>query len=209
MRRKLIIYTALSLFISLLSCQNKSRPTSVKMSENNEFSDTSCIVFKIKTFKDLDDLSNLDDLDVIVDKIEYIPLETNSSSLIGSINMMKFYKGKFYILDSRLAKAVLIFNEDGTHFKTIKNVGNGPAEYISPQYISIDSFNDELILCDRNDNGILYYDLDGNFKREENAGFRFSNIERITKEDFLIFLGAAWNTHKPEIDNYTDRKSVV
>ena len=189
----------LLILVLLTSCHPKSRSITNEMFVDSS-SDTSCIVFEIKN-NNLKNMEILDNLDEIVDKVEYIPLETNSSSLIGLISMMRFYKGKFYILDSHISKAIFIFNEDGTHFKTIANVGRGPTEYISPHYISIDPFNDEFILYDRNDDNLLYYDLDGNFIRKENVGIRLSNIVRITKEDFLIYFTTnVYNN--PKVENH-------
>ena len=192
--------------IFFISCQHNSKSLIdlARMDVNIDDSDiksitvdsSNAIILSEKEAKEVMDFG------MFIDSIEYIPLETRNDILIGEINRMALHNDRFYLLDKYTAKAIFIFDKTGKHINTISAFGRGPNEYISPKSISVDKFNNELILVDSNDYSLLYYDLDGNFKRKEQCGIRFSDVLRITKEDFLIYTGTYWNIHKPEIDKY-------
>ena len=199
-------YLYLFIILGVVSCQNNSSSRrdaakmDVSMDDSNikdiEVDSTEFITLKVKDAKVIKDIGEL------IEDIQYIPLETNNNSLIGRIDKMIFHNGRFYLLDSRVALSVFIFNEDGSHYRTIKNVGRGPQEYLSLKNMTIDKYNDELVLYDRNDGLLHYYDLDGNFKKKERCGVRFDDIVRINKEDFLVCLAGDWNIHIPSVENY-------
>ena len=204
--KNLCLFAAILWFIGLVSCQNNSasKREAAKMEVSMDDSDiktieidsTNVITFDIKKTKEIKDVWEL------IDNIEYIPLETNDNVLMGNIEKLMLYNGKYYLLDGSIAYSVFIFNEDGSHYKTINNVGRGPQEYVKLNNMTIDKYNDELILTDRSDYSLHFYDTDGNFKKKENCGVRFADIIRITKDDFLVYLGTYWNIHIPDIDNY-------
>lgn len=69
--------------------------------------------------------------------IEYIPLETNDSSLIGKISKIIFCNDRFYIFD-QVGKKVVLFNRKGEFLKSIHKVGQGPGEYTDPYDMDVD-----------------------------------------------------------------------
>ena len=105
----------------------------------------------------------------IVESIEYIPLETNSSCLIGEI----FQKDKIiisanYILVNNSVgdniEEFFLFDREGKYISKIGNRGDGPGEYtLGAKPYAIDEINQRVIIT--NNRGymfyIMYYDMNG------------------------------------------------
>lgn len=98
----------------------------------------------------------------IVKSIEYIPLETSSSSLVGVVENMFVADGRIYINSDR--KQVLCFSKEGKFLFKIGNRGRGPGEYISPFSISVEG---GIVYVTCQDSGkLMCYDArDGKFLR--------------------------------------------
>ena len=192
--------------IFFISCQHNSKSLIdlARMDVNIDDSDiksitvdsSNAIILSEKEAKEVMDFG------MFIDSIEYIPLETGGDILIGRISKVIMHNDRFYLLDKSIAKSIFIFNKKGKHLNTISALGRGPNEYIAPKNITIDKFNNELILVDTNDFSLHYYDLDGNFKRKEKCGVRFLDCVKITREDLLMYTGTYWNIQDPELYRY-------
>ena len=193
-------------FIFFISCQNKPTPLSeiTKMDVDADVSNVKNITIDSSDAITLSvkDAEESYDVGEFIDSIEYIPLETRDDVLIGRISKVILHNNKFYLLDSSVAKSIFIFNKEGKHLNTISTLGRGPNEYLSPKNITIDKYNNELILIDNSSSSLLYYDLDGNFKRKERCGVRFEDILRITKENFLMHTGFYENLQISKLHGY-------
>ena len=154
---------------------------------------TGCVSISIKEAGRLD-------LDKLVGYIEYIPLETNNKSLLGNIDKLIPYNNRFYILDKKQARSVFIFDNMGNHINTIAAIGRGPKEYVSLGNMTVDRYNNEIILLDDSSFALLYYDLEGNFLRREKIGIRMFDFARISKDDFILFSGSAFNRQLPDTE---------
>lgn len=104
------------------------------------------------------------DINKILKSIQYIPLQ--SKSPIGMITSVVVYDGKIYILDSYKSESIYIFDMLGELKKTISSKGDGPQEYAGLADMCISKRNNELVVSDRLSLQILYYTLDGDFKRK-------------------------------------------
>ena len=140
------------------------------------------------------------DFDKLVDYIEYIPLETNNKSLLGNIDKLIIHSNRFYILDKNQARSVFIFDKKGNHINTIAAIGRGPKEYVSLGNMTVDKYNNEIVLLDDSSYALLYYDLDGNFLRRDKIGIRMFDFARISKDDFILFSGSAFNRQLPDAE---------
>lgn len=96
--------------------------------------------------------------------INLIPLETKKECLIGRIDELKIVNDTIYVLDSRIAKSLFLFNIDGQFIRKIGNTGKGPGEYVSPMSFTVDMDNRQIQLLDMKK--ILFFTLDGEFIRE-------------------------------------------
>ena len=139
------------------------------------------------------------DIDLLVKDIQYVPLETRDDILIGQVDKLIYEGGRFYIMDKYQAKSVFVFGEDGRHIYTISAIGRGPQEYSYLDYMEVDSYNKELIITDIRSQIMLFFDLNGKFKKRKNIGIRFSDIVKITKDDYVMYSGGQYNGHIPEI----------
>ncbi|NDV47963.1 6-bladed beta-propeller [Paludibacter sp. 221] len=160
----LTIYFLLSIFL-FFGCQKKEGGVYIDINQR-------------------DKISLLD----IFRKVELIPLETNSESLIKLINKIIDHKNHFYVLDIHLAN-VFIFDNEGNFIKKISNKGMGPNEYINISDFEIDTKNEKILLLSSVDRTIHCYSLDGNFEKK----YKLPDIKgaygsfKILTEDIVAF----------------------
>jgi hypothetical protein len=81
----------------------------------------------------------------IAESIEYIPLETNDSSIVGDINKIWYSKGLFVFNTYKKSSGILsIYDNTGKYFNTVNRLGRGPDEYSS--VYSVDVYDKNLII---------------------------------------------------------------
>ncbi|MBI9063116.1 MAG: 6-bladed beta-propeller [Marinilabiliaceae bacterium] len=102
---------------------------------------------------------------LILESDEFILLETNDNSVIGSIDKIICYNNNIYILDREITKSVFIFDHSGRFISKISKVGNGPGEYIMPDDFMIDEDTGEIWILDMDQNKIICYS-GSDFKEE-------------------------------------------
>ncbi len=113
--------------------------------------------------------------EISIPEIKYIPLETNKSSLIGSIDKLLYKNNHFYILDKR-QNEIFIFNQKGKYVSSIKQKGEGPGEYL------------ELIDMDVDNEGNIYVADNGRAQIIKYMGTNAKHYQTIpVKEHFMEF----------------------
>jgi hypothetical protein len=95
-----------------------------------------------------------------------IPLETNEASLIGRINRVEFFDGKFYILDTHERSALFAFTEEGIFLGKTKN-GRGPGEMLTPYAVYMDKDSNWLYVWDQSLEIMSKFSLDLKFIDQE------------------------------------------
>jgi len=99
----------------------------------------------------------------LFEDFEYIALQTTDSSLFGALNKLVVFEDKYYILDQRQMRKVLVFEKDGSFSHTIGAVGNGPGEYsLSVEDFTIDKERRRIVFLTQ-PSTIFIYDLNGAF----------------------------------------------
>ncbi len=100
----------------------------------------------------------------LIQSIEYIPLETNENSLIGSSNMFAVSL-KHLVLWTLPTEHILLFSRAGKFIAKIGNKGLGPNEYYSVYGLSINEVKQEIeVFCSiGNKRMIKNYDFNGEF----------------------------------------------
>lgn len=147
-------------------------------------------------------ISNLN-TDDYIDVIDYIPLETNESILVGNIDKLLIYEDRIYILDIYKAKSVFIFDIKGLFIKKISLYGNNSTEYKFLRDMELDIPNRQIVLYDRNGGKLLLFDLNGNFIRTQRLGFRFSNFKILSNGNYLFYTDNNPNDFNSEISGYS------
>lgn len=100
---------------------------------------------------------------------EFIELESNDSSIIGSIDKLFIYNDKIFILDTHLTKSIFCFSISGEYIFKINSVGEGIGEFNKPFDMSL--VDDDIHVLDLYHKKINVYDIHGNFKYENKVPF--------------------------------------
>lgn len=141
-----IINTVFILCIFSFSCQHRD-----SHHLNNE---------AIEINLDVSERTNEVHLSQFLSNTEYIPLETNSSCLIGSIKKIEIFDGRIFILDPYMAQKLLVFDKTGKFLYQIAKRGKGPGEYTHIFDFVIKDRN--LYLLDSR-KSVIEYTLDGKY----------------------------------------------
>ena len=138
----------------LVSCSTKSTNNSTKNDEQN------LIVIDV-TKKHPEKIVYAQD----IADIEYIPLETNDSTLID--RRKPDVVSEQYIVYHNQNGQVLVFNRQGKRLYSFNRTGGGPEEYDSIDEIVLDEKKKELYITNCELNTKIYvYSIDGTFKRK-------------------------------------------
>lgn len=125
-------------------------------------------------------------LDQYIDSIRYVKLELTDESMIGDISSLEVYKDRIYILDEQTL-SLFLFALDGKFISKICNIGQGPGEYISLDYFSIDKENNHLVLTDLMGYWVMRYDLSGNFIKRQKIPFWIDGIYALKNKGYALF----------------------
>ncbi len=115
-------------------------------------------------------------VDLFVDSVSFIPLETTDSSLIAKIAKILFFDDLMAIHDYKTS-AILLFDTKGHYLRNIGRKGQGPGEYAFIAHLMSDLDKKQIIAYDSYQRKMIYYDLDGNFIKEI-TGFSNNKVVR-------------------------------
>ena len=138
------------------------------------------------------------------DSINFVKLETNPESIIGRIDKVLSYKGKYFILDQVQRKAVLAFDTKGNYLGTIGKIGKGPGEYAEPNDIAIDRHSDQIAVWCNTSQKILFYDLNGVFMKSLKLKHYIKSFKFLGKHNIAIYLDVDLN-----LDNNSPNLIVI
>lgn len=121
----------------------------------------------------------------VFEKIEYVPLETTESSLIGGVERLRIFGDKVCIVCD---KSLLIFNKDtGRNETRISKSGNAPGEYLSLYDVYFDKRNGIIELLDMNGRKIQKYDSKGIFKESQELPFMAFSFNKDKEGDYWFY----------------------
>lgn len=115
--------------------------------------------------------------------IQYVPLETRDSILIGDADKIIVKENKIYILD-KMTESIFCFDvHNGDFLFKINEKGDGPDEYYSISNFAVNE-KEEIIIYSSNQ-GLFYYNKE-KFLKKINIHVIASDIY-ITKDDSIYF----------------------
>ena len=137
---------------------------------------------------DLEDITNPSIYDLFAN-IDIISLETTNESLIKDISKVKYYKGKYYILDRPLYR-ILIFDDKGRYVNKIDNRGDGPNQYIDISDFDINKNTDQIVLLSAVSNSLSYYKIGGCFVNKiklSKFGLAYKSLQYINNDTIAFW----------------------
>ena len=114
-------------------------------------------------------------------ELEYIPLETTSECLIGSIKDVEF--NDTYIFVSQVDR-LLQFEINGKFIRQIGSQGRGPEEYLSVGDFCINNLTQEIYILSYHQ--ILVFDFNGHLKRTFKVSEVPSEVISIDRNRFMF-----------------------
>ena len=138
-------------------------------------------------------------LDSLFDEVQYIPLATDSSSIIGQIDKLYFTEDRVIVVDKMKSHAVFVFDRAGSFLHKIDHQGRGPNEYIEIRDVCFDDDQRLIVLYDDRTDQVFYYSLDGTLVKQHKVGFLFTSFEYHGDEVFVHTQLDQANPHIPEL----------
>src|SRR5690606_17982625 len=167
-------------FLCFVGCRNMSSEIQQKISGSSEVEASMTISSEL-----LNPRSTIT-MDSILDVVEYIPLETNDSAIIGRIDEIVLTNDLIIILDKTQTESIFLFNRTGEFIAKVNRKGKGPGEYMQPSDITVDEQLQELYLLNEFPSKVIVYDFEGNFIKEFSLPFRFLAFESIGDNEFVF-----------------------
>ena len=116
----------------------------------------------------------------------------NSFAPIGSVHKVLVIGNRIIIVDKTIGNSVLIFDERGRYFNHIYRIGDGPGEYKNLENIYYDEKEGSLILIPMDYRKKYFFDINGNFIKEErySEDIYYSDLIRLGNSEILVNNGS-------------------
>lgn len=144
------------------------------------------------------DLNNHDDTQWsdVFDKVEVIPLELTSESMISLIDGFLVHGGQYFLMD-RSTYTIYKFDSKGNYISKLDKMGSGPSEYHPIADININPYSGNLEFISQDG---IFYTYTENFEFIDS--FVFPDLLNASK--FKIFsedIILVYSAHHPNNDN--------
>lgn len=181
----------LLLAFAFISCTNSEKPTHVKI----DFP----ITINLNLSEAIEDSMNLSE---IADKVEYIPLQTTDSSLMGYFWNFAITRDYFFII---IRLSVLTFDKNGKYINSLFRNGSGPGE-ANAYCIAVDEDGEKVFVYDQSISNVKIYDFFGTYIKTIKKSIRppgswgysigfFNNnlFVQTTQRPFIKYLYSCYN----------------
>ena len=118
--------------------------------------------------------------DSLMNKVNYVKLETTVDNLIGEISQLLFVDDKIIIVDAGQSKTITVYNEKGHYLYKIGAFGQGPMEYGALNHVAFTPGKEMLVITDLKSGRLKYYSIDGHYVKSVKLPYWFSRCEFIT-----------------------------
>lgn len=121
----------------------------------------------------------------IFEQVNYIPLETTDSSLIGTVERLRIFDNKVCLLSD---KSLLLFNKQSGNVELqLSKLGSAPEDYKSLYDVYIDNEMGEIELLDMNGKKIQKYNMHGQYKSSLSLPFMSFSFTKTGKSDYWFY----------------------
>jgi len=114
--------------------------------------------------------------------IDLVYLKANPYKEIGMVMKVITLQDRYIVSDKMKGNAVFIYDLDGNYISHIHRPGQGPGEYRNIENIYFNEVTNELVLYPMDGRKKYFFDLEGNFLREE-------IMEHSVKYADLVYFG--------------------
>ncbi len=123
--------------------------------------------------------------ELIDSQFEYVPLQTTSVPLIGSIHKVVATDSTYFVLDSQFSKRLFVFNKRGEFLRTIGEKGEGDGEYLNPSEVIVSKNNIEIV--DGSNFSILRFNAIGEFEEEYRVPYWVNEAFQYNEDSKIIY----------------------
>lgn len=131
-------------------------------------------------------VSSIHDLSLTSARI--VSFSENTFASIGSVNKIMAIRNRIILVDKTIGNTVLIFEDTGKYLNHIYRIGEGPGEYKNLENIYYDEKENVLILIPMDYRKKYFFDLDGNFIREERYNENIYYSDLVPSDDIEILV---------------------
>lgn len=128
----------------------------------------------------------------IAEGVEYIPLQTTDSILIGKVEKLIVRNGKYFIWDSQ-TESIICFDEKGRYLRKILKQGQGPGEYPRISDFTINMKNGNICIYSDMAQATFIYNEKGEFIKK-NSFQMILNSFAMNDEFAYYYLGRCPNS---------------
>ena len=123
-----------------------------------------------------------------IESVQYIPLETNDSCLIGEISDIFPLQDEMVFVDRKYALSIYFYDYNGLFKRKISKRGVGPEEYIKISSVAISEKESHIYLYDAYLNKVLVYNFQGQYVDGHKIPFKFSSMAYLGNGIFVMGL---------------------
>lgn len=155
-------------------------------------------VFNVRIPQVISDTSSMR-LDNLVRNIQYIQLETERNSLIGSVDKLIVTDKSIIVCDFDKASSIFIFNLKGKFINKIFLKGKGPGEFLAVRDVTYNNETNEILLYDDFGRKINYYSEDGSFIKSSKTYYYYLKLAWLEDGSLLSKATPDINLHIPDL----------
>lgn len=185
MKINVFVFLCIALFLS--SCKRNVNIREITVSDS---------LFQLIVI-DPDDINRKEHAKIseIAQEVEYIPLQTADSVLVGGIERLIVWDDKFYIWD-QLTEAVFCFNSKGKFIHKIQKRGEGPDEYPRITDFTMDMVNGNIYIYSDRSKSVYAYTEQGEFIEKIRSPFILTSFS--VQGDYIYYYPG----RLPNVDFY-------
>ncbi|MGM0946364.1 MAG: 6-bladed beta-propeller [Bacteroidota bacterium] len=116
----------------------------------------------------------------------------NTFAPVGSVHKILAIRNRIILVDKTIGNTVIIFDNTGKYLNHIYRIGEGPGEYKNLENIYYDEKENVLILIPMDYRKKYFFDLDGNYIKEEkyDENIRYTDLLPSGSSEILINNGS-------------------
>ena len=122
----------------------------------------------------------------IVERCNFIKLETDPKCLIGKVDKILFADSSIIIVDKSIAKSIFVFDMNGNFKNKVSRVGNASNEYLKIVDVFIGP-ESEVYITDNSKRKLLSFALDGRFLSAKDNPISSFDMNYINDNRFALF----------------------